>query len=355
VRAASGYRAPRSLRVLVVDAAVGAMHVASAVDFAAQFDRGDVLVVNDAATLPASLQAGGVEIRLLGAELDGAWLAALLGSGDWHTRTEDRPAPPAVAVGDRLEIAPELSARVTWVHPESPRLVTLRFESPDFWTALYRYGRPVQYAHVPEAYALWDVQNVYAGRPWAVEMPSAGRVLTFDVLAALEARGVRVVTLTHAAGLSSVGDAAIDAMLPIPERYEIPRATWDAVNQTKGRVIAIGTSVVRALESAALNGQLAGVTSLKLAPGFERRVVDAVLTGVHETQSSHFALLGAFADRSTLDASLAEAESADLLAHEMGDACLLWARTPALLRPAPIHRDHHTPRFFREPIAAIGF
>jgi S-adenosylmethionine:tRNA ribosyltransferase-isomerase len=90
-------------------------------------------------------------------------------------------------------------------------------------------------------------------------------------------------------------------------------------------VIAIGTSVVRALESAARTGQLAGITDLRIGASTQRRVVDAVLTGVHETESSHFALLGAFAPAQVLDASIVEAETSQMLAHEMGDACLVWA------------------------------
>lgn len=351
----AGRRAPRDLRVLVVDAALGAMHVASSEDLAKLFERGDVLVVNDAATLPASLRVDAeLELRLLGAvDARGrTWTAALLGPGDWRTRTEDRAPPRAVREGEELRVG-GLVARVVRVHPESPRLVTiaLRHDEDDavssLWSELYRAGKPVQYAHVPEAYALWDVQNAYAGRPWAVEMPSAGRVLTFDVLSELARRGVKVVTLTHAAGLSSVGDAAIDAMLPLPERYEIPPRTWDAVRRAD-RVVAIGTSVVRALESAARTGRLSGVTDLRLDATTKRRAVDAVLTGVHETESTHFALLGAFAPRAVLDASLAEAEASGLLAHEMGDACLLWADTPARptrTRPSP-KLCHMTPSGF---------
>jgi S-adenosylmethionine:tRNA ribosyltransferase-isomerase len=329
MKAASRYRSPRDLRVLVVDAAVGAMHVASSLEFAKLFDRGDLLVVNDAATLPASLSTGELEIRLLGAIDDRTWKAALLGPGDWHTRTEDRAAPRAVAVGEELRIG-SLVIRIAKVHPESPRLVTITLRHADdaslsaLWAELYRVGRPVQYAHVPEAYALWDVQNVYAGRPWAVEMPSAGRMLTFEALAELEKRGVEIATLTHAAGLSSVGDPAIDALLPMPERYEIPERTWDAIARAD-RVVAIGTSVVRALESAARTGRLAGVADLRIGASTKRRVVDAVLTGVHETESTHFALLGAFASREVLAASIAEAEASRMLAHEMGDACLVWA------------------------------
>lgn len=355
MRAATKYRAPHDLRLLVVDAALGAMHLASSAEFARLFERGDLLVVNDAATLPASLRAGDLELRLLGARGDRTWIAALLGPGDWHTRTEDRPAPRAVSAGEELRIG-DLVVRIAKIHAESSRLVTITMRHAEdesvsaLWAELYRVGRPVQYAHVPDAYALWDVQNAYAGRPWAVEMPSAGRVLTFDTLAELAKRGVEVATVTHAAGLSSVGDPAIDAMLPMPERYEIPERTWEAIARAD-RVVAIGTSVVRALESAARTGQLAGITELRIGPHTRRRVVDAVLTGVHETESSHFALLGAFASPDVLHASLAEAEEAELLAHEMGDACLLWADTPARALP----RDHAPGRHRFSTDVSTGF
>lgn len=332
-------RSPANIRILVVDANVGAMHVAAATEVAGLFERGDLLVVNDAATLPASLQAGDVEVRLAGENADGTWTAVLLGDGDWRTRTEDRPPPPRLAVGASLTFDASLRATVVDIDAASPRLVTLRFSRADdaLWSALYRLGRPVQYAHVPSAYALWDVQNAYAGRPWAVEMPSAGRVLTLGLLRALADRGVDVAALTHAAGLSSVGDASIDARLPLAERYEVPAATWRALERTRargGRVIAVGTSVTRALETVARGAPLAGVTTLRITPRFERRVVDALLTGVHETTTSHYELLGAFAPPAVLAAATREAEAARLEGHEAGDACLVWA-SRASARAAP--------------------
>jgi S-adenosylmethionine:tRNA ribosyltransferase-isomerase len=149
-------------------------------------------------------------------------------------------------------------------------------------------------------------------------------MLTFEALAELEKRGVEIATLTHAAGLSSVGDPAIDALLPMPERYEIPERTWDAIARGD-RVGGVGTGGVRALESAARTGRLAGVADLRFGASTKRRVVDAVLTGVHETESTHVARLGAVATRGLLAASHPEAGAARVLAHEMGDACLVWA------------------------------
>jgi len=296
--------------------------------------------VNDAATFPASLagitpRGEPIELRVAGAIVAEALRAtvALLGPGDHRTLTEDRPPPPPVAPGDRIRLAGGLVATVAALDPSTPRLAEVVFgldrpgATAGVWAALYRAGRPVQYAHVPEPLALWDVQNVYAGRPWAVEMPSAGRAIRGETLLALARRGVEVARVTHAAGLSSIGDAAIDAVLPLPERFEVEGATWEAVARARrvgGRVVAIGTSAARALEGAARAGRRTGITDHLLGPGTRRAIVDAVLTGVHETGTSHFDLLRAFAPREVLDAALARAEAESLLGHEHGDLWLVW-------------------------------
>lgn len=318
-------RPASAIRILVTDGT--RIERARAEDVARLFEAGDVLVVNDAATLPASLRAGnGLEVRLVSYLGEDLWIAALLGEGDHRTRTEERPPPRRVLPGEELVFSMDLRAAVVQVRPESPRLVVVRLVARGAtWEAIYRTGKPVQYAHVPEPLALWDVQNVYASRPWSVEMPSAGRVLRAETLLALRARGVEVLPLTHAAGLSAVGDPAIDAMLPMPERYEIPRATWDAVKRAR-RVVAIGTSVVRALESAARVGRLHGVTDLLLGPETSLQVVDGILTGVHEADTSHYELLGAFVSHRAIERTLAVAVEEKMLGHEFGDALLVWRR-----------------------------
>lgn len=358
-------RSLRKLRILVVDALTGVQGTHPARSLPDLLRAGDLVVVNDAATLPASLQArtaagAAVELRIVGAtDVDGSavhFTAALLGSGDWRTPTEDRPPPPAVWPGDVLAIGDELVAHVLARSVLSDNLVHVELglrepmaDPSAIWAALYRAGRPVQYAHVPAPLELWDVQNAWAGRPWAVEMPSAGRALDIGTLRALRARGVEVAAVTHAAGVSATGHPEIDACLPLPERFEVSEATARAVNRAKargGRVIAIGTSVVRALESAARSsggtgdGALrgaAGVTDLLLGPDTRRAVVDAVLTGVHESDTTHFTLLKAFVDRETLDDALASAVREDLLGHELGDAWLVWGE-PAAARVAERER-----------------
>ena len=149
----------------------------------------------------------------------------------------------------------------------------------------------------------------------------------------MRAGGVRTAAVTHAAGLSSTGDAALDAQLPLPERFEVPPGTAAAVRRTRalgGRVVAVGTTVVRALESAAADGKVearAGVTALVIGPGHRPRAVDGIFTGLHEPGSSHFALLGAFAPAAHLEAAFRAAESAGYLAHEFGDAMLILPGT----------------------------
>lgn len=216
------------------------------------------------------------------------------------------------------------------------------------WAALYRHGRPVQYAHVDRALSLWHVQTPFASRPWAVEMPSAGRPLTWRLLGELRARGVRLASLTHAAGLSSTGDPAIDAALPLPERFDVPAATVRAIAEARragGRIVAAGTTVVRALEGSARladlreavacdshalhGGELLpgeGTTDLRIDARFRPRVVDGLLTGLHELGSSHRELTQAFAPEPLLARAWTHAEARGYQDHEFGDVCLVLPR-----------------------------
>jgi len=221
---------------------------------------------------------------------------------------------------------------VVAVDPSEPRLVRLRFDRDgrELYQALYEIGRVVQYSYVERPLELWDVQNRYASRPWAFEPPSAGRPLTFGVLGELRARGVALAVVTHAAGLSSTGSSSLDRRLPIPEQSDLPPETVRAVEVTKargGRVIAVGTTVVRALEGRALESPRLSAgrneTSLVIGPGFRPRVVNGLLTGLHEPASSHFALLQAFAERPLLLRALEHASREGYLEHEFGDSCLV--------------------------------
>jgi len=314
---------------------------------------GDLVIANDAATLPASLQGEhlpsrrAIEVRLAGrrslARDDVKEFAAIVfGDGDFHTRTEDRLAPPRLEPGDRLGLGP-LSAVVLQMLGH-PRLILLGFDgAPDaIWAGLARHGRPIQYAHVPEPLALWDVWTVIAGPPVAFEPPSAGFVLDWRTLSAMRSRQIEFATLTHAAGISSTGDEALDARLPFDEPYDIPGTTALAIERARlegHRIVAVGTTVVRALEHAAGRGgrvlQGPGLANQRIGPSTPLRIVNAILSGVHEPGTSHYQLMRAFTDDATLGRMRTEMEARDYRTHEFGDSVLIEAqrhRTPALTR-----------------------
>jgi S-adenosylmethionine:tRNA ribosyltransferase-isomerase len=327
---------PELERLLRVDPKSQSMHDTRIESIAEELEPGDLLVVNDAATLPAALRGTirekPIEVRLLARpNASGEAYVMLLGPGEHTTRTEDRPPPPAPSAGDVIRFS-GLSASVLDVS-HAGRGATLRFDrtGAELFTAIHRAGRPIQYAHVPRPLAIWHVTSSFASRPWAMEMPSAGRPLGFGVLADIRRRGVGIGVLTHAAGISSTGDAAFDAELPLGEEYDIPLPLVSAIEQTKnrgGRVVAVGTTVVRALEgnAAAHAGVLVAenaVTHLRIEPGFRPRIVDGILTGIHEPGTSHFDLISAFAPRTLLEAAIAHAANAGYLGHELGDSMLI--------------------------------
>ena len=331
---------PPDARLLVVDSQRNLIHVPRSkfVDFLRPHD---VVIANDAATLPASLngihqQTGKpIEVRLAGrSSLDPLdvkrFSAVVFGEGDFHLRTEDRPLPPALQTGDTLSLGP-LRATVESVLGH-PRLVTLLFSgTPDeIWAGLARHGKPIQYSHVQTSLELWDVWTRIAGLPVAFEPPSAGFVLDWHLLATIREHNATFATITHGAGISSTGDEDLDRLLPFDEPYRIPAATARAVELARargGRVIAVGTTVVRALEAAATNdGHLRageGVASGRIGPTTQLHVVDAILSGTHEPGTSHYELLRAFLEDATLDRATEELDAREYRTHEFGDSVLI--------------------------------
>jgi S-adenosylmethionine:tRNA ribosyltransferase-isomerase len=333
---------PKATRLLHVDPARGVFRDARITDLETLLRPGDLLVVNDAATLPASLpgwsRLGSLELRLAGPATrdEGEWPAVMFGAGSWRERTEDRPPPPLLGAGETVQIeapGPDrgLRAEIVSVSAVSPRLVGVRFdrEGSALWAALYRVGRPVQYSYLRAPLPFWHAQTAFAGRPLAAEMPSAGRPLRVSQLRSLRARGVAIAAVTHAAGLSSTGDPVLDAALPLPELTLLREDAVAAVETARaegGRVVAVGTTVVRALEGAWRRGALrsgAALTDLRVGPGYSPRVVDGLLTGLHAPGESHFELLQAFAPRVLLEAALAHAAAAGYHGHEFGDSSLI--------------------------------
>jgi S-adenosylmethionine:tRNA ribosyltransferase-isomerase len=194
---------------------------------------------------------------------------------------------------------------------------------------LLRHGLPIRYSYVRRDWPLSFYQTVFAARPGSAEMPSASRPFTPEVVTALATRGVLIAPLTLHCGVSSL-EAGED---PYPEPYDVPPATARLVNHVRasgGRVIAAGTTVVRALETAArADGRDGGVvaaagwTSHVVTPQTGVRAVDGLLTGLHEPRSSHLRMLAAFAGPDLLARCYAEAIGAGYLWHEFGDVHLL--------------------------------
>jgi S-adenosylmethionine:tRNA ribosyltransferase-isomerase len=332
---------PSDAKLLVIDGHGAIQHWPRS-RFVELLQPGDLVVANDAATLPASLSGvhvptgGAIEVRLAGrpslADFR-RFTAVMFGAGDFHIRTEDRPLPPSLSPGDRLQLGPLAATLESLLH--HPRLVSLVFDgSPDeIREGMARHGRPIQYAHVPVPLELWDVWTPIAGPPVAFEPPSAGFALDWRVLESITARGVRFATITHAAGISSTGDPELDARLPLDEPYRISLSTARAIGSTRangGRIIAIGTTVVRAVEHAAVaDGEVRageGLATQRIGALTRLRVVDAILSGTHEPGSSHHELLRAFTDDQTLARACRELDARGYRTHEFGDS--IWiART----------------------------
>ncbi|MGA7312416.1 MAG: S-adenosylmethionine:tRNA ribosyltransferase-isomerase [Silvibacterium sp.] len=337
--AASHVQRRSNAKVLVVDGRGNIMHHVRS-ELANLLRPGDVVIANAAATLPASLfgqhrrTGRSIEVRLAGRDsLDEIrqFSALVFGEGDFRTRTEGRSKPPALNPGDRLELGPLRGTVVRLLN--HPRFILMRFEgSPrEIWEGLAHHGRPIQYAHVPTPLAVWDTWTPIAGPPVAFEAPSAGFVLDWSTLASMSARKIRFGTITHAAGLSSTGDPELDALLPFAEPYRIPRSTAlmiEHAQASSARIIAIGTTVVRALEhtAAMFDGIVPSgerLATQRLGASSRLRIVDAILSGTHEPGTSHYELLRAFVDDETLGRIDRELNAYDYRTHEFGDSVFL--------------------------------
>ena len=214
-------------------------------------------------------------------------------------------------------------------HPYGPgnRLWVARLdlgEDPLGW--LETHGRPIQYGYSPRPWPLQAYQNVYAREPGSAEMPSAGRPFTAELITQLVAKGIRIAPIVLHTGVSSLEADEF----PYPERLRVPAATASLVNATRnegGRVVAIGTTVVRALETAARDDGILrpidGWTDLVISPERSLLAVDGLLTGWHEPVSSHLLMLEAITGRDLLVDSYRAALNLGYRWHEFGDSHLI--------------------------------
>lgn len=288
---------------------------------------GDVLVVNTSGTRPAALDArrqDGTPLALhLSTELaDDRWLVEVRRPA----RVATEPFDDGRA-GETLYLPAGASATLHRAHDTRRRLwlasLTLPSRPDDYLAA---HGRPIRYRYVPEEWPIACYQTVYATEPGSAEMPSAGRAFTPELLTGLMAHEIRVAPLLLHTGVASqeAGEP------PYEEFYRVPAVTARTVNAARayaGRVIAVGTTVVRALETVADEaGQVQpgeGWTDLVITPQRGLRAVDGLLTGLHEPQASHLALLEALAGPAHLQRAYRAALQARYLWHEFGDLHLI--------------------------------
>jgi S-adenosylmethionine:tRNA ribosyltransferase-isomerase len=290
-------------------------------------DPGDLLVINTSATLPASLDA----VRPDGSVVE-LHLSTPLPAGLWVVELR-QPASPGTlpfrtdVTGECLTLPGEGRIELLARYPRSGRLwvAVLHLPAP-VQEYLATYGRAIRYGHVDHDWPLSAYQTVYANEPGSAEMPSAGRAFTAELITALVARGVGVTPIVLHAGVGSLETGE----LPTPEPFRVPAATAARVNATRangGRVVAVGTTVVRALETVADRGGVAhpgeGWTEVIITAERGIRVVDGLLTGWHEPAASHLLMLEAVAGRQMLDDAYRAALAGKYLWHEFGDLHLL--------------------------------
>ncbi len=287
---------------------------------------GDLLVINISATLPAAVDArgGGQRLRVHFStrvpQLDESWRVVEL-------RTPDRSQPVRGHLGETLALPGGATLELVAPYASGARLILARFrgaQAPEEYLA--EHGEPIRYGYATHPWPLDSYQNVYATTPGSAEMASAGRPFTPRLLTELIARGILVAPITLHAGVSSPERHEP----PFPEWFEVPAPTADAVRAVRrrgGRVIAVGTTVARALESATdRDGATApgsGWTGVVISPERPPRAVDGLITGWHEPEASHLMLLEALAGRELLARSYEEALRARYLWHEFGDSHLI--------------------------------
>lgn len=305
------------VRLLVTDLAKRTQHDAAFRELPWFLRRGDLLVVNDSATLPAALvarRAGGTSFAL--------HLSTHIGGDLWIAE----PRAP-VSAGERVALADGGSA--TFLAPVDTTHVRLWYAAvataQPIGVFLARHGTPIRYRYLAERLPLGDYQTIFARVAGSAEMPSAGRPFSRRSLDDLRQAGIAVASITLHTGVSSQERHE----RPYREWFNVPAPTAAAVNATRsrgGRVVAVGTTVVRALESAVSAGEAtarSGWTDLIVTPERGVAVVDGLLTGFHEPEASHLDLLRAFACDALLDRAYAHALDGGYLWHEFGDVHLL--------------------------------
>jgi S-adenosylmethionine:tRNA ribosyltransferase-isomerase len=312
------------VRLLIADGC--AVQHARFTDIGRFLSPGDLLVVNTSLTLAAAVTGRRTEGRRATAHLstsldDGSWLVELRPVADATGPLDD------IVAGERMSLPG--GGTLTALEPAGTRLWRSQIDvDGDVVDYLWAHGHPIGYSYLRGSWPLSAYQTVFASHPGSAEMPSAGRPFSTRLVTRLLTQGVLIAPITLHCGVSSLGVGES----PLAERYRIPAVTADLVNQTRAagrRVVAVGTTVTRALETVATPAgrvhAAAGWTDLFLGHDRPARAVDGIVTGWHEPGASHLSLLEAIAGRDLVARAYDEALREGYLWHEFGDSCLLLA------------------------------
>ncbi|UOR11076.1 S-adenosylmethionine:tRNA ribosyltransferase-isomerase [Halobacillus amylolyticus] len=310
-----------NVRLMVLDPLTGQRKHTNFHDIMNIFQAGDVLVLNQSRTIPSSLHAtgtrGDVEVRLARKIDEHRFEVLLLG-----TTYEE---------GDQIYFQNGFFATVEGNGNEYPlQVVNFKLSGVSLMEFIYEYGSPIYYEYINDPWPLNKYQTVYSSTPGSIEMTSAGRAFTWGMLSSLVKKGVHLCYVTLHTSLSYYGNNKWPTPSNHPELYSIPRETVDTINDAKAegrKVIAVGTTVVRALESAVIEGHLTQqnsvLTDLYINGNYSLKITDALLTGFHEPEASHLDLLKAFIDEAVLLEAYNEALKQEYLWHEFGDMNLI--------------------------------
>lgn len=312
------------VRMMVLDRASGEIKHDHFFHLADYLQPGDLLIANNSRTIPAVLHANWirnkdsviphVEVRLARRCREDLWEALIVAA--------------LVKPGDILEFSSELSAIVIAEKENSPlKIIEFTKKGTELFNMIYALGEPIRYEYIEKPWDLDYYQTIFASHPGSVEMPSAGRAFSWELIFKLKRLNIQLEFIQLHTGLSYLLD---DTYHQTPEEnveeYQISEHTMELILQTKAagkRVIAVGTTVVRALESAAKSGVLSGTTNLYIDQQYPLKIADGIITGLHEPQASHLDMLSAFVSEQHLLQAYNHAIDAGYLWHEFGDMNLI--------------------------------